>query len=218
MTKFWHYGLSKADYDKCIPAIKSDAWRMDRILCYFAFFVFLCLFGVSLIFSKLGVFTWIYLSFDGVFAILSAYFMFFKRNDEAAIPAFYLISAALFAFGMALSFVYPSGKSTIIHILIVVLPFLFTDKAIRTWAYSIFITLIYVILTFFFKDSSIRFEECFNAISVTAVSLAGHWILGKIRCKGYLAICNNQEMIGKLNAVQEELKKRDGYRRFNRPL
>lgn len=207
ISRFWYYGLDKADYGKCLPKIKANDWRIDRVMSFIGFFIMTALFMVSFFFQKLAVFTIPYGVFAGIFALLSLLFLIFKERDWNGVIGFYVISGVYYAFGMVLSFAYPSGKSAIIQLELALLPMLFADKPLRSWAYSAFVCATYSILVMFLKDPSIRFEESFNAISLTVMSLITHWIMGEMRVKGYLASYNNEIMIGELQGAKKQLEK-----------
>lgn len=205
--RFSHYDLDKSDYEKTKPYINEDALKMSKTMSYVGFFTMAVLLIASFIFPKLSVFTPIYGSFLGVFLIFSILFLALKDKPRYGLACYYVVALAFYVFGFTLSLVYPSGKAAIVHLEIAILPMLFTDKPFRSWSYSALITISYIILIMFFKDASIRFEEGFNAVTLFVLGMATHWIMGKSRCKGYLASYHNGSIIVELEATRLELLK-----------
>lgn len=205
-SKFWYYGLSKEDYKKCLPLIRRDNFRMDRYGSYIGFVIMLILFAVSFAYDKLDVFKWIYGGFAGGFLVLSVLSLFFRKHDEAGVACYYLIASIYIAFGVLLSTSYPPGKATIIYIELLFFSVFFTDKTIRAWIYILLAGGVYILCIFLFKDPSIQFEEFYNAVCITILSLGVNWLTSKSRLQGYLAQTNYQITIKNLETTKKALQ------------
>lgn len=205
-SKFLYYGLSKEDYKKCLPLIRRDNFRMDRYASYIGCIIMLILFAVSFAYDKLDVFKWIYGGFAGCFLVLSLLSIIFRKHDEIGIIGYYVIASVYIAFGILLSTSYPPGKATIIYIELLFFSVFFTDKTIRAWIYCLLAGGIYILCIFLFKDPSIQFEEFYNTVCISILSLGVNWLTSKSRLQGCLAQKNYEITIKNLETTKQALQ------------
>lgn len=118
----------------------------------------------------------------------------------------YVVMILCLSLGCALILPYPSEKSTIFPLLIVILPTLFTEKFHNMVIFLISALTLFLGLILFHQDKSIWFWEIYNGIVLTLISIVVHWMISRERCVGYLSMSVNQEMIVKLEKTQKELK------------
>lgn len=146
------------------------------------------------------------MSFFIVFALFSIVSLIIKdKKYKYLLFAIYLICTLFYIFGISLALQYPDKKSTIIQLQFVLLPLLFTDKPLRTSLYILGILGAFLTCVLTLQDKSIMFEESFNAICLSLLSIVTHFLISNGRLKGFYAKEKNEETIKELVETQNKI-------------
>lgn len=206
MNKLFYYGLTKENYKKCKNTNDAYMIKTNKVLSCVAAVAMFVLFIASIFLEQLSKFKFIYLSFFVVFALFTiAALAIGDKKYKHPIIGMYIICTILYGFGLSLALQYPDKKSTIIQLQFVLLPLLFTDKPFRVSLYILGILGTYLTCVFLLQDKSIMFEEAFNAISLSCLSIITHFIISNRRLKGFFNKEKYVETIKELIETQDEI-------------
>lgn len=204
MNKFFCYGLTPEDFNKCAPLIKEKAKKMCGLILAIATCLLSSLFIVSLLIPYISKLRPIY--FFCAFSMSLFYFFHRKFSKKLGLTELYIVIALCLIDGAVLLLPFPSEKATVFPLLLVILPALITEKH-RNMIICITVSVFaYIVFVFNFKDSSIWFWEIYNTVVLSILSIFVHWLLSRERCLGYLSMINNSEIIVQLEYTQKELK------------
>lgn len=148
--KLKNYGLKKEEYEKCLPYITEKNHTMCGIILKVIGIITSILFFVSLFMTKLQDLRFVYLFYSILMIICSILNKKLRFKDSIEV---YVVMILCLSLGCALILPYPSEKSTIFPLLIVILPTLFTEKFHNMVIFLISAITLFLGLVLFHQDN-----------------------------------------------------------------